>query len=467
MGAFAGKASLDAAGFGLYPWGMHIGIIGGGFSGCLLAVQLLRRAPVGTAITIIESGDALGRGAAYGTVNPEHLLNVRAGNMGAFPDDVRNFHAWLSASGDPSPASAFTSRMRYGEYVGHVLRAAVAEQAGRVPVSLVTGVARALHPGAQPAVGLEDGRRLVFDRIALCFGNLPPGPPPGLTDAARNSARYLHDAWKARGLDAIPAHGDVLIVGSGLTMADVVQSLVSRKHSGKINVISRHGYVPNRHETAKPMTMERPASGLRALFRDFRRAAQAAPSTGHDWRDVVDAFRPWTIETWRRLSSAERRRFLRHVRPLWEVHRHRVAPAIADTLTSVRESGQLTVAAGRIVSIDWKDGAFGIMVRPRGEEGLRHLASSWIVNCTGPQGDYSQTTNPLVRTAVEAGAIRPDPLQLGLDVSDDCAIIDAKGVVSPNIFAVGPPTRGAFWEITSVPDIRRACAQMAETLLKS
>jgi len=445
---------------------MDIGIIGGGFSGCLLAVQLLRRAPIGTAITIIESAEVIGRGAAYGTVNPEHLLNVRAGNMGAFPDDPQNFHAWLNANGDMSSASTFIPRMRYGDYVGDVLTAAAAEQAGRVSLSLVTGVAAALHPGARPAVELEDGRRLAFDRVALCFGNLPPGSPPGLSDAAANSARYLHDPWKAHGLDAIPADDDVLIIGSGLTMADVVETLAGRGHRGKIAVISRHGFTPHRHETARPLTLQKPAGSLLEMFRAVRAAAKAAPAGGHDWRDVVDALRPWTIELWRGFSLAERRRFLRHVRAHWDVHRHRVAQAIADTLARAQASRRLTISAGRIVAIDWKNGAFDVAVRARGAAGVVRTSPSWIVNCTGPQGDYAKTSNPLVRNAVAAGAIRPDPLQLGLDVTEACMVIDANGHASANIAAVGPPTRGVFWEITSVPDIRRACAQVAETLLQ-
>lgn len=446
---------------------MHIGIVGGGFTGCLLAAQLLRRATAGTAITIIESADALGRGAAYGTANPEHLLNVRAGNMGAFPDDPQHFHAWLAAKGDQSPASAFMSRRRYGDYVGEVLNAVIAERAGEVLVSFVTGLATALHPGPRPAVGLADTRRLTFDRVALCFGNLPPDAAPGLTDAARMSSRYLHDPWKAEGLEAIPSGDDVLIIGSGLTMADVVQSLAGRGHRGNIAVISRHGYVPHRHEAARPMTIGRPSGRLLDIFRSFRAAAKAAPATGHDWRDVIDAFRPWTIEVWRGLSPAERGQFLRHIRPHWDVHRHRLAPAVADTLARCRHSGQLTITAGRVASIDWRNETFDVALRPRGAVGAVRASPSWIVNCTGPQGDYAKTSNPLVRNAVEAGAIRPDPLHLGLDITDDGSVIDANGRVSPNIVAVGPPARAVFWEITAVPDIRRACAEMAGTLLRS
>jgi uncharacterized NAD(P)/FAD-binding protein YdhS len=447
---------------------MHIGIIGGGFSGCLLAVHLLRDAPPGLALTLVESADVFGRGAAYGTDNPDHLLNVRAGNMGAFADDPGHFHAWLTARDGAAapPASSFVSRMRYGEYIADVFQTALAAQAGKVQVSLVTGLANALTPGERPVVSLADGRQLAFDRLALCFGNLPPAAAPGLSPTARASAQYLNNPWRARDLNAIPPDASVLIVGSGLTMADVVQSLAGQKHKGPIAVLSRHGFLPLRHEAGRPHKMNKPAGPLLEMFRTVRGEAKAAPARGQDWRDVIDALRPWTTELWRSLSLSERAQFLRHIRPHWEVHRHRLAPAIADTLASLRESGQLTVVAARVASIDGGTGRFDVAARRRGTNETLRLAPAWIVNCTGPQGDYARTSNPLVSNAVQAGAARADALQLGLDVTDDGAVIDAHGRPSPSIYAVGPPTRGVFWEITAVPDIRRDCARMAGVLLR-
>ncbi len=131
----------------------------------------------------------------------------------------------------------------------------------------------------------------------------------------------------------------------------------------------------------------------------------------------------------------------------------------------MRGDGQLTVCAGRLVSIGWKDGAFDVAVRLRGKEGASCFAPDWIVNCTGPQADYTTSANPLISHAVQAGVLRPDALQLGLDVTAAGAIIDGAGQTSPNIMALGPPTRGMFWEITAVPDIRRDCARMAGVLL--
>jgi uncharacterized NAD(P)/FAD-binding protein YdhS len=213
--------------------------------------------------------------------------------------------------------------------------------------------------------------------------------------------------------------------------------------------------------------MSKPRGSLLEIFRTLRSEARAASAVGHDWRDVVDALRPWTSELWRVMSPQDRRQFLRHIRPYWEVHRHRLAPSVADTLAVLERTGQLTVVAGYMTAIEWKNGLFEVTVRPRGARAHIHLSPAWIVNCTGPQGDYARSLNPLVSGAVKAGILHQDDLQLGLDVTEHGAIIDAHGVRSSNIVALGPPTRGLWWEVTAVPDIRGECARMAAILLQS
>jgi uncharacterized NAD(P)/FAD-binding protein YdhS len=70
----------------------------------------------------------------------------------------------------------------------------------------------------------------------------------------------------------------------------------------------------------------------------------------------------------------------------------------------------------------------------------------------------------LLRHLLAQGLARPDALGIGLDVTGECAIVDRAGQASPVLFAVGPLTRAAFWEIMAVPDIRVQCADLAHAL---
>ena len=104
----------------------RIAIVGGGASGALMAAHLLRGRPRNLAVTIIETRAELGRGLAYATDNPSHLLNVRAANMSAFADDPGHFARWLSTQRD-APAAAdpefrFVSRGLYGRYLESLIR---------------------------------------------------------------------------------------------------------------------------------------------------------------------------------------------------------------------------------------------------------------------------------------------------------------------------------------------------------
>lgn len=82
----------------------HVAIIGAGFSGTLQAINLLRHE--GPRATLIERAPVAGTGLAYGAAHPSHVLNVRAANMSAFPDDPSHFVRWLEARGVPDAATA-------------------------------------------------------------------------------------------------------------------------------------------------------------------------------------------------------------------------------------------------------------------------------------------------------------------------------------------------------------------------
>lgn len=190
-----------------------------------------------------------------------------------------------------------------------------------------------------------------------------------------------------------------------------------------------------------------------------------AEGNGRGWRGVIDGLRPHMQYLWDRLPLAERRRFLRHARPWWDVVRHRTAPQAADRIGAAIASGQLRVLAGRIMNIETATGSYRVALRRRGSAVSETLLADRLVDCTGNVSDPRLSVNPLVQSLLSDGQARPDPLALGLDVSADCALISRSGVASSAIFAIGPVTKARFWEIVAIPDIRNQAATLAGQLL--
>jgi uncharacterized NAD(P)/FAD-binding protein YdhS len=433
----------------------HVAIIGAGFSGTLQAINLLRHD--GPSATLIECGPTPGKGLAYGAAQPSHLLNVRAANMSAFPDDPAHFVRWLEARGVAEAASAFVPRMVYGEYLSELLVAAQARWGSRL--ELVRGEAVDIGPGEE--VRLADGRRIAADAIVLAVGNLPPHDPPGLDAAALSPTRYKGDPWAADVAEGLGFDDTVLVIGTGLTMVDVTLMLDARGFAGRIVALSRRGLLPRRHAPAAPWhkIAERPATVASALVHTVR-----ARSAAVGWRNAVDELRPYTQAMWANASEAERARFLRHLRPWWDVHRHRLAPAVADRLDAMTASGRLEVVAGKTLSFAERADGVELAWRPRGTESAARLNVTRIINCTGPQGDLNRTTAPLLRALATRGIIRPDAAHLGIDVTGDAQVIGTDGTASACVYALGPMTRGGFWEIVAVPDIRTQTWNVARRL---
>jgi uncharacterized NAD(P)/FAD-binding protein YdhS len=164
------------------------------------------------------------------------------------------------------------------------------------------------------------------------------------------------------------------------------------------------------------------------------------------------------------MSMTDKARFLRHIRPWWEIHRHRMAGPVADRIEAAMDAGQLRLHGGRILSFDAAGGKVAVRYRVRGTDRVEQLTVSRVVNCSGPGADYARISHPLIRSLLQDGMVRPDPLCLGLDVTRNCALKDRKGAISGRLFAVGPVTKAAFWEMTAVPDIRRQCEYLANHL---
>jgi uncharacterized NAD(P)/FAD-binding protein YdhS len=458
---------------------MRIAIIGAGFSGCQLTLELLRRARPGTQILLFDGAATFGRGIAFAARHDRLLLNVRVANMSAFEDDRSHFLRWLWANDlpghptDPIPPSghAFVPRGLYGRYLSELLDEAAAALPSGVSLRRVAhDVVEVGEEHERVRLGLDDGGVQTADIAVLCSGMLRPVLPPAPSDAEQSAGpRLITNPWDEAAIARVGPEDAVLVLGTGLTMIDVVTMLADAGHRGPILALSRHGLLPRVHAPTRAWSLLAPpteiAPSVGALMRFIRREIRRARAAGFDWRDVLDALRPHTQRLWQRLPQAERRRFLRHVRAYWEVHRHRMAPEIAARVDDLRRSGRLEVRAGTIAAYQWSAEGIGIRFRSRGSAADRRIMADWLVNCAGPTLDFRGVRNPLVRSLLKRGLACPDPLGLGLRVNPDLRLIRPDGRANERLFAVGPITKGTFWETTAVPDIRVQGRKLATQLL--
>ncbi|NLS26363.1 hypothetical protein S2M10_13450 [Sphingomonas sp. S2M10] len=435
----------------------HVAIIGAGFSGTLQAINLIRHE--GPRATLIERAPVAGTGLAYGAAHPSHLLNVRAANMSAFPDDPAHLVRWLEARGVDNAAASFVPRRVYGAYLREMLDQALARYPDRL--RLVRGeVADVTFDADGATLQLSDGT-LRADAAVLAVGNLPPHDPPGLDPATLSAERYKGDPWDPSVPESLSDSDTVLVIGTGLTMVDVALLLEARGFGGRIVAVSRRGLLPRPHAPGEDWDKlrERPRSRASTLLRAVRQRAEQV-----GWRNAVDELRPFTQPIWANASEEERARFLRHLRPWWDVHRHRLAPEVHARLQALIDRGQLEVRAAKTLGFAEGPDGIAVTLRPRGQDAPETLRAQRIVNCTGPLGDLARSREPLLQRLAARGVIRPDPAHIGIDVDNQGQTIAADGRANANLYALGPMTRGAFWEIVAVPDIRTQTWAVARRL---
>jgi uncharacterized NAD(P)/FAD-binding protein YdhS len=454
-----------------------IAVIGAGFSGLMCAIHLLQNSPPqGPRVYLIEERRSFGVGAAYSTESGRHILNTRASNMSVFPDQPDHFLNWLRTRPDdvPPDGAAFVTRRSYGDYLQTLLREiAYSEQAaGRL--YLVPDEAQSLAPATKRfALTLRVGKVLTVDAAILATGN-PPPHPPGIPDGGFfKSPRYIDDPWDPEAFDRIDPHATILMLGTGLTMVDMVLQLRGKGHDGPLIALSRRGLVPRAHTPqppgpaiALPSLPERLSQAVGVVRAAVRQTEQQGGST---WRQVIDALRPVTSPYWQSLPLETKQRFLRHLRPWWDVHRHRLAPPVAEQIGRLIGEGALIICRGRLARIAPGDGSDSfpatVSWRPAGDANAYMMGVHYVINCMGPGGDPTRSRSTVIQDMLTSGLARPDPLRLGLDVDPQGRLIGVDGAMSGRLFALGPPTRGVFWECTAVPDIRQYAHRLAKTAL--
>ena len=446
-------------------------IVGGGFSGVAVTHTLARLSwPAGVRIVLADRSGTFGRGAAYSTEHPSHLLNVPAGRMGAPANDEGHFLAWLRRDDPRAAGDAFVPRSRYGDYLENLFALSRADAPANVAIETVADQVVALEPLADGLrARFRSGATLEVDRVVLAIGNLPPR---NVTGADLDAEHYVHDPWAPGALKRIRSISSAVVVGTGLTMVDVVLLLSEINPGARFVAVSRHGLLPQvhrDHHPTKPGAIDISAelatwdSSARDLLHIVRKAVRRAVSHEQDWRDVLNGLRPITAELWQRMTPRERTRFYRHVRPFWDTHRHRMSTRVAERVNALVVNRGLSIVAGRIAACAPDGNQVSVDVRRRDGNMDRH-AVDVVINCTGPDGDLARSNDPLVASLRAGGAIAPDGLGIGIETSENGAVVDGKGSVSRMLFTLGATRRPSLWESTAVPELRVQADALARTL---
>ena len=465
----------------------RVAIVGGGASGTVAAAHLLREPREHRLeIELIDRDGEFGRGVAYGTSDPLHLLNVPAVRMGAVSGHPEHFHEWLAANGHEAPEEAFMTRGLYGDYllalladaersctdavlnrrIGEVV--AIAE-GGDGASGDVVGGAGTEAAGAGARLTFGDGETLDIDRVILALGPLSGGDPIPVPDEIKDEGHWIGDPWAPGALDEARDLDSVLIVGTGLTMVDVCLSLSKGERGPRIKAVSRHGLVPRRHRRDLtrlrrfPVPLEDGSLDqvVAAVLAQIGRVAQQ----GDDWRDVIDSMRPASPAIWKALRLEDKRRFLTELQRLWDVHRFRMAPDVADRLEELTAAGRVGFDADSIAALELCGERVRVSLRTPGQHELETIEVDRVINCTGAGCDLRRQAPPLLGSLLGAGRARADELGLGLDVDDDGAVLDAEGRPSERVFVVGALRKGVEWEAIGITEIRDHSAAVATRLV--
>lgn len=450
-------------------------IIGGGLSGTMLAVQLLRR-PGQRRILVIEPRAELGRGEAYSAVELGHTLNGNAARMSVDPDNADDLTQWLTAyigaGGWPESdqqhvpiSELFPPRGIFGLYAQQRLAEAKALSASTV--EHIRAEVVDLQVGDDSVVlTLDNGQQLHGAQAVLATGMFPAARTPQTQSSGLNAAAV--DPWDVQAMTRIDPQAPVLIIGSGLTMVDAVVSLEQAGHRGPIEVFSRHGLLP--HVRRQPpgwddfLAADHALCSPRQLLREVRRQCRLALAQGIDWQAPLDTVRAHIGRLWSQASEGQKRQFVRHVRPWWESHHHRSPPLSAQLVARLHEQGRLRIRAASFKGLEPSGEGVTIRLRYRGEQVISQVSGAALINSSGIEYDWRRVARPLPQQLLKRGLITPGPLALGIAADTSGAVLDAQGRVSARLFAMGPPLRGMWWESTAVTDVALQAKALALAL---
>lgn len=452
----------------------HVVVIGGGFSGAVTAVNLARLTDAPLTVTVLNAGQPLARGVAYGTSRPEHLLNVVARNMSALADQPDHFVDWLGTRSDFASIPTvelreqFMPRRVYGDYLQALFLwyTRVLADGKEVRINCHEAEALDVAAGARRATVVASGG-LTFeaDKVVLATGNQRPTDLPG---CAADDPRYFRDPWGDWHQRLGDRRQDVIILGTGLTMVDAFLTLAALGWEGKVTAVSRNGLLPMSHFRSPdyPAFPEGDPShlGLDEVRASIDCHCDRVRGLGLNPALLVDKLRPYTQRIWQNFTLADKCRFLREFRTRWNVVRHRIPQAVHSGLTSALAAGRLALVKGSVQGIAATDEGLAVTVAD-GAGGESTLRGGVVLNCTGPTDGYADGRSCLYSNLFKRGLVVADELGLGIQATADFVVVERGGGHSKHLLALGPPLKGVLWETIAVPELRNQAFRVAEVIV--
>ncbi|MFN8260877.1 MAG: FAD/NAD(P)-binding protein [Chitinophagales bacterium] len=452
-----------------------ITIIGGGASGALVMINMLKYFPdAPVAVKWIEQSGEFGTGVAYATDKDYHILNVPANAMGLFHDYANDFFEWLLKKGYTYSEHDYVPRKIYGDYIKEQLFTQLKKN-HNIHIELIQAEVTDINREVDAyEIVLHDNKRIKTDSIILATGNFLPANPVLKNMDYVNSSSYFRNPWANEINQLLKRTDDILIIGTGLTMVDKILDMYHQIHKVKIYAISRNAYLPfthypcSRHQKYPDYSDELLEAGsIKELYEIIRRHVDIGIKSGIDWRVVVDTIRPSLPAIWNRLSLQEKKTFFRRVGSLWTVVRHRIPVLCADIIHLLRDKKQLQILAGRIHAIKETEKGFAVSYLDKNERVIKEIEVQKIINCSGPQLNLAQADSILLRNLLRKEMIGVDALGLSLHASPDGKLLNKKNKVIPGLYTIGNGLKGVLFESSTIPEIRVQAYHLAKELITS
>ncbi|MGW8315793.1 MAG: FAD/NAD(P)-binding protein [Bacteroidales bacterium] len=448
----------------------RIVVIGAGLSGTLLMINLFRqKSSIPISITWIDRNHPKEMGPAYST-NEDYRLNVPVQLMGALPEDPEHFLHWCNDNDITARPGDYLLRKLYRVYIQEVLSKAQREKSWNLHMQRIRDEAvDILQNGNRLKVSLETSGDIIAEKVILALGNALPANPSLDDNHYLLHPGYVQDPWDPHLLDRFRETDDLLFIGSGQTMTDLVTGLHKRNHQGRLTAISRRGILPMEQKTVDPYPSFyneiKDLTDVLPVFKIIRQHLRNAEKTGADPRAVIDSLRPHTVDIWMNFPPEEKKRFLRHLFRYWEIIRSRIPPDSDEIIRKLLHSGQLRILKGRLKRIDTVNEPLEIEYLDRDTGTVKNEKAHYIINCKGPDLDYEHIETRLIRNLVSKKIIHCDPAHLGIDALPDGAVLDSLNRPSDRLYALGPMLKGILWESIATPEIRVQAANLARELL--